>query len=269
MKIFHVWDQAAVACTLAKYQEKLGNESLVVKRNGFDKFKILDFYKQQTMNVTFNKIFSFLVIKKAKEYDVIHVHDQYHLLADLRKKYPDKILILHYHGSILRLTPREKLESFEKFADKILISTPDLLDFVDAEYLPNPIDVEHFRKREIKKNGKALSVMSKWESQNELKKLLKQNQILLDVEFLDREKEPVLYAKIPDFLSNYEYLVDLKLVYNGNPIPAFGCLGLQALNLGLKVINHSFNVNSEFPQQHDPETVTKKLMTIYEESMRK
>ena len=177
MKILHIWDQAGVACTLAKYQRQVGHNSLVIKRNGYDKFKIMDFYKQQTFKVTFNKIFSYLAIKKAKNYDVIHVHDQYPLLKPLREKYPQKILVLHYHGSMLRLTPRDKLEPYERFADKILISTPDLLEFIDAEYLPNPIDTEHFHPREIKKNGKAISIMSRLESQKALQQLLTLNKI--------------------------------------------------------------------------------------------
>lgn len=261
-----MWDQAAVACTLAKYQRHIGHDSLVIKRNGFDKFKILNFYKQQTFKVKFNKIFSYMAIKKAANYDVIHVHDQYPLLKPLREKYPKKTLVLHYHGSMLRLTPRVKLEPYERFADKILVSTPDLLEFIDAEYLPNPIDIEHFHPRKIKKNGKAISIMSKWESQKQLRKLLDENNIFLDVEFLDRDAKPVMYATMPNFLSKYEYLIDLKLVYDQKPIPSYGCLGLQALNLGLKVINYNFNINTEFPKEHHPELVIEKLMKIYQDN---
>jgi hypothetical protein len=264
LKILHIWDQAAVACTLVKYQRKLGHEALVVKRKGYDPFGIMKFYNEKIWNVKFNKIFSWLAIKKAKEYDIIHIHDQFRLASSLKDKYPEKKIILHYHGSILRLTPRKILEKYERKVDCILVSTPDLLDFVDAIYLPNPIDVEHFHARKIKTNGKAISIMSRLESQNDLKQLLNLNKISLNVEYLNRESKPIEYSDMPDFLSKFEYLIDLKLVYGNKAMPAYGCLGLQGLHLGLKVLNYKFEIENHFPNQHDPKMVAKKIMEIYE-----
>ena len=263
MKIIHVWDQAAVACTLSKYQKKIGHDSIVVKRNGYDPHRIMDFYKEKTLNVKFNKIFNWLVVQKAKNFDIIHIHDHFRLSEILRKKYPKKKIILHYHGSVLRLTPRKILEKYENKVDCILVSTPDLLDFVDATYLPNPIDMEHFSPRKVSENGKTISFMSKFESQDLLEKLLEKNKISLKVNFHDRTKNPVNYYNMPEYLSQFEYLIDLKLVYNHNPAPAYSCLGLQALSLGLKVVNYNFKIENKFPVQHKPETVINQLMKIY------
>ena len=38
-KILHIWDQAGVACVLAKYQRRIGHDVKVIKRASFDKFK--------------------------------------------------------------------------------------------------------------------------------------------------------------------------------------------------------------------------------------
>ena len=35
----------------------------------------------------------------------------------------------------------------EHSADIVLVSTPDLLSFVNAIYLPNPVDTEYFSAR--------------------------------------------------------------------------------------------------------------------------
>lgn len=264
MRILHIWDQAAVSCTLAKYQKRLGHDTLVVKRKGYDPYGIIDFYNEKIWNVKFNKIFSWLAIKKASEYDIVHIHDYFKLISKLKEKYPKKKIILHYHGSILRLTPREILGKYEKKVDSILVSTPDLLDFVEGTYLPNPIDIEHFYPRKIKQNGQAISLMSKSESKEVLEKLLSDNNIVLDVEYHDREAKPIKYANMPDYLTNFEYLIDLKLAYGKKPAPVHSNLGLQSLSLGLKVINYKFQVKDHFPSQHNPERVVKQLMKIYE-----
>ena len=265
MKILHIWDQAAVACTLAKYQRKLGHESIVIKRNGYDPYGIMSFYNEKTLNVKFSKIFTWLVVKKAKNYDIIHIHDLFEIVAVIREKYPKKKIVLHYHGSILRLTPRNILQKYESKVDCILVSTPDLLNFVEGTYLPNPIDIEHFHPRKVKKNQRALSVMSKWESQEVLDNLLKSRNISLNIFYQNRNLKPIKYSEMPDYLSDFEYFIDLKLVYNSKPMPAFGCLGLQSLSLGLKVLNYKFQIEDKFPTDHCPEKVTSNLLQIYSE----
>ena len=108
--------------------------------------------------------------------------------------------------------------------------------------------------------------MTIWENKEKLEKLLIKNKICVKVDYIDREKNPIQYENIPDFLSNYEYLVDLKLVYDDKPMSAYGMIGLQALALGLKVINYEFKFTKEFPEKHRPEKVIEKLMGIYEKT---
>ena len=266
MKILHIWDQSGVSCVLAKYQRKLGHEVEVITRSGFDKFGIIKFYKEKTIKAPIGFWFLKKAENHAKNFDIIHIHDLYKIVPMIKKKYPEKKIILHYHGTILRNTPKNKRKDAELKSNIILVSTPDLTKFVDGTYIPNPIDIEHFSSRKIKKNNKALNLMTIWENKEKLEKLLIKNKICVKVDYIDREKNPIQYETIPDFLSNYEYLVDLKLVYDDKPMPAYGMIGLQALALGLKVINYEFKFTKEFPEKHRPEKVTEKLMGIYEKT---
>lgn len=263
-RILHVWDQAGVACTLAKYQRKLGHNADVIKRDGFDTFGIMDFYGEKTFKTLIGRGFLKLAMKYAENYEIIHIHDLIKLVPLIRKKYPDKTIILHYHGSLLRNTSADKRFDAESKVDKILVSTPDLTKFVDGTYLHNPVDIEHFSPRPVKENNLALSSMTLDENEQVLTKLLKSNEISLKLEAMSRKEKPVPYSNMPNSLANYEYLVDLKLVYNNNPMPAYGLLGLQALSIGLKVINHEYKITQGLPQEHYPDKVVEKLMKIYE-----
>lgn len=264
-KILHVWDQASVACTLAKYQRKEGHEVRVIKRAGFDRFGIMDFYGEKTFKTFFGRGFLKIALKEARNYDIIHIHDLFKVVPQIRKKYPDKKIMLHYHGSILRNNPSNIRFEAESCSNQVLVSTPDLTKFVNAIYIQNPVDTEHFTPREINKNNKALSIMTKLENKETLKKLLKENGISLNLEAISREKKGIMYPELPTFLSNYEYLVDLKLIYDDKPMLAYGMLGLQALSVGLKVINYEYKITQGLPKEHKPERVTKRLLKIYDE----
>ena len=101
MKILHVWDQAGVACILAKQHRKQGHEVRILKRAGYDPFGISQFYGEPLLDMD-GKSFLKFAVKQADGYDAVHVHSIYKIIPDLRKKYPDKKLVLHYHGSEVR-----------------------------------------------------------------------------------------------------------------------------------------------------------------------
>ena len=261
--VLHIWDQAGVGCVIAKYQRKLGLESFVIKRDGFDPFGIMNFYNQKTFRTLFGFQFLKTVIKKSKDFDILHVHDLFQLLPDLKKRYPKKKIILHYHGTKLRTTSRSKRIEFEKNADSVLVSTPDLLSFSDAKYLPNPVDTEHFSSRNIQKNNLALCFLFSNNSEHELVKELEKHEIKVNLNCVNRKQKPIFYQDMPNFLSNYEYYVDIKFIYDNKPAAALSMTGLQALSLGMKVINYNYEVLNSLPNQHEPKRVVEKLNTIY------
>ncbi len=263
IKILHVWDLSGVACTIAKYQRKLGYTADVIKRAGFDPFGIMRFYQQRTIKTFYGGKFLKIAAKEAENYDIIHIHDLIRLVPLVKKQFPNKKIILHYHGSILRNTPKEKRKEAESKADKILLSTPDLTNYVEGIYLPNPVDTEHFSTRKIPVNNKALSLMTHNETKEILKKILKASGKSFEFEAISRQEKPVKYENMPNFLSNYEYLVDVKYI-NNEIVLAYSLLGLQALAVGLKVINHNLEVVKSLPEENRPEIVIKRIMSLYD-----
>src|SRR5919197_2608652 len=110
MKILHIWDQAGVACVLAKYHRRIGHEVRILKRAGYDPFGISQFYNEPLLDMD-GKAFLKYAIKEAGSCDVVHVHTLYKIIPDLRKKYRDKKLVLHYHGSEARNRQNEPLKT--------------------------------------------------------------------------------------------------------------------------------------------------------------
>ena len=151
LKILYIWDQAGVGCILAKYLRTRGNDVKILKRSGYDPFAIFPFYNQSLIDINARNFLK-LSVKSAKNYDVIHIHTLFKIVPELRKKYKDKLIILHYHGSEVR-AKKESIDPVrldaEHKSDVILVSTPDLLSYVKndkVQYFPNPVDTEHFRQ---------------------------------------------------------------------------------------------------------------------------
>ena len=262
--ILHIWDQAGVACILAKYQTRVGYKTQVIKRAGFDRFGILSYYNGKEFKSLIGMQFLQTAKKFAKDYEIIHIHDLFELVPQIKKKYNGKKIVLHYHGSKLRETPHEKRKDYEKHADLILVSTPDLTKFVNGKYLPNPVDTELFVHRQVSQNGKALSFMTQTETPEIIEGLLRKHKISLEYEAISRDQKPIQYKEMPEFLQNYEYLIDLKCI-NGTVMPAYSMLGLQALSLGLKVLNYNYEIIQGLPEQHEPNKVIEKLSSMYED----
>jgi hypothetical protein len=130
MKILHIWDQAGVACILTKHQRILGHDVTILKRAGYDPFGIFEFYRESLLDID-GKSFIKNAIKQAAEFDVIHVHSLYKIIPDLRRKYRDKILILHFHGSEARKAPKDPIqEQAMELSDAVIGSTEDLAQYV-------------------------------------------------------------------------------------------------------------------------------------------
>lgn len=100
MKILHVWDQAGVACILAKYQCLRGDESRVLI-NKDDKFGIYSFYKDYCKFPEQGNLLE-ECISIADSFDVIHIHSLSEFVLTIRRKFPKKKIFIHYHGTDLR-----------------------------------------------------------------------------------------------------------------------------------------------------------------------
>lgn len=186
LNILHVWDQAGVACVLAKYQRKQGCRSKVVITRNADKFGIYDFYSKSDNDddgnggsivdvVASPQEFADACLRRAEEADVIHVHSRAEMVPILHKRFGNsKVIVLHYHGSDIRgikkfslphrsvasdiavaaiytarrIRNRSTNPQAQKMADMVVVATPDLLKLAPAmsAHIPNPVDADHFRQ---------------------------------------------------------------------------------------------------------------------------
>jgi hypothetical protein len=266
-----------------------GHEAKVIwNKDVADKYGIYDFYKDYLINVTYGK-FSETCIQEGETADVIHVHGYIDILFALRKKFHrQKKIILHYHGTDIRGLKKQelphrsllsdtmiKLKMFyrkkighiraQKLADAVCVSTPDLLPLVRSGiHIPIPIDTEHFSPNNSSK-GKlkdAFTINSEVTNIQRALDLCKKNQINLDIEIIDRTKNPILYADIPDFIRGYRTYVDIRYV-NDIVLENLSSTALQSLACGLSVLDYKLQFRRGLPSEHNAENVASQLSKIY------
>ncbi|HET6640087.1 MAG TPA: hypothetical protein VFG77_00605 [Nitrososphaeraceae archaeon] len=296
MRILHVWDQAGVACILAKYQRRQGYSSSVLRVNDQDKYGINRFYSDL---ITFCSEQDFIqrTLREADNAQLIHVHSRIDVIAPLRERYgKSKKIFLHYHGtdirgfsptvpqkhgrlpsilptskSILKKLIRRKSGNIVRnrkaqlAADGILVSTPDLLKLVKrASYLPNPVDIEHFKldDNRLNRGKRALTIRSEVTDIEWALEYCKRNNVDLDIETYDRTQNPVMYQDMPLFLKRYNIYVDIRLV-NGKILENLSKSALESLACGLEVLNYRLHYLRGLPSEHDPSAVLSKLSKFY------
>ena len=297
MRILHVWDQAGVACILAKYQRRQGYSSSVLRVKDQDKYGINKFYSDLRI-FSSEQDFIQWSLREADSAQLIHVHSRIDVIAPLRERYGrSKKIILHYHGtdirglsspampqqhsrlasilpssrSILKKLIRRKSgnivrnQKAQHAADGILVSTPDLLKFVKrASYLPNPVDIEHFKTDDTRLNRGKRALTNRSEVTDIELELdyCKRNNVDLDIETYDRTQNPVMYQDMPSFLKRYNTYVDIRLV-NGKILENLSKSALESLASGLEVLNYRLQYLRGLPSEHNPSAVLSKLSKIY------
>jgi len=265
MKVLHVWNTAGVASTLAKYQSKiLGWRTWVLTRKVYDKYGFTTYGKAMTLP---NTIFKLILLYTIRNYDIIHVHSLDELLPKIKDLYPNKPVILHYHGSEIR-NKWSLRKRYWKLADVIIVSTKDLLESAPQErvyYLPNPVDTEIFKPiLSIRIKNTALFIYDnhpKYKASLEwAKSIAKKKRLKLIVH--NRAVKPIKFLDLPLFLNRFEYFIDHKWT------PALSKTALEALACNVKVIRWDGKVIENLPSQHKPENVIKALIKIYKEVIR-
>ena len=159
MRVLHLNNPAQVASNLVLAQRALGIESnLVVTGNkglhgnyDYDLSDIDTNFVQGKLE-TGKRLYNLI-----KDCDILHYHGQ-----AVSKGYRDLVMwsgimnkpvILHHHGSEIRN------KEYPRFANQLVkhrfVSTPDLLQFVpDAEWLPNPVNLDKIKYSKPKIEGK-------------------------------------------------------------------------------------------------------------------
>jgi len=266
LKILYIWDIGGDSYLAAKFQRKIGHEADVIKNSGYNPYGLVEFYGGKEFKTIFwvGEFYAYSILK-AKRYDLIHVHCLYKMIPILRRLYPDKKIILHYHGTDCRVTPLDKRKKAEKMSDMVLLSTPDLKEYVpEGIYVPNPIDTELFKFKKSQSDN-AFTILVRKNKVQLIQNYLKENNFMIDFKVHEAGLHPTPYSKMPELFHKYGIYIDLKFTCDKSIIPTLSNTGRQALSCGLKVLNHELKLLQGLPNEHYPENVAKKLEEIYAE----
>jgi hypothetical protein len=290
MRILHILDAAGVACIYSKFLQTKGHESKVIwNKDVGDKYGIYDYYKDYMINVPYVE-FTDRCLREGEDADVIHVHGFIDILFKLHKNFHKKKIILHYHGTDIRGLSRQELphrsrlsdavirlkrlyrkkighSKAQKLADAVCVSTPDLLPLVrNGIHIPIPIDTDHFKPDsnssvELKE---AFTINSEVTNIQWALDYCKKKGINLDVDVIDRTKNPIMYKNIPDFIRGYKTYVDIRYV-NDTVLENLSSTALQSLACGLKVLDYNLQFRQALPPQHNAVNVVSQIFGIYKD----
>jgi len=267
LKILHICNTAGVGGYLAEFMMKYHELKSLVLITG--KAEIYNLSTEFVKNLECKyKEFFVRCYLKGLFFDIIHIHGEDKTLRILKKTFPykNKKIILHYHGTDIRGRWEEKKYRW-KYADKIIVATPDLLDGAPegTEYLPNVIDEKictvHMRREKEKD-----SCFHVYHDANEKARDYFQGKgVRVIIHY--HKTNPLNHSDFLEKLSSYEYYIDMKRK-NGKILEAMSLTGLEALFMGVKVIRWDGALISDFPVQHRSINVASKLKGIYEDLMK-
>jgi len=267
MKVLHIWDIAGVASIIAKYTDRLfGTESLVIKRRALDPYGYVTYGQLWDCGP---REFGLRAVLKARGFDIVHVHYIDKIIPYLRFFYPDKPIVLHYHGDDIRGMWSQKRKYWER-ANAIVCATIGIIDEktpAHAVLVTNPVDIEIFHLGEEKpRPGTAFHIS--YGADDLAVKMAEKLGLSLTIH--DRARQGAIpYVEMPEVLRGYEYYVDVKRGQSGNVLTGgLSKVGLEALACGLKVITWDKRTLEGLPQENLPESVAKRIFGIYEDLLR-
>lgn len=265
-KILHVLDIAGVPSILSYYYNKLnkGKSDLIYHEKNSFSSTISRFYGGKS----FQKYRSLLLkgFFKSFQYDIIHIHGAEILIPFF--KLTGKKIVLHYHGSDIndKKRSRNKIRIFcRSLADLIIYNGKKMESniitnrSVQKLYLSNPVDINHFHNKNKKRSGKLIIVSGNLDKQ----KTIEEANALGKIDVIDLDKQHIPYSKMPEFLSNYEMYIDLKIMPWGYTLPDMSTTALQALACGCKVY-HSGKIFEKLPEEFFPNNVINRLDQYYQ-----
>lgn len=260
MKILHIWDLAGVANIIAKFMDRLyGTESHVMSRKAFDEFGSNIYTSPMNDGAV---MFYIKALLKAREYDIIHVHALDKIIPFL-KIFHNKLVVINYYGSSMRTKWKVRRRQWSR-ADLVLYSTQDLVTDEtprEAMWLPCPIDTDLFYPRPHNTHGTAVTF--EYEANDLANKYARNHGLTLTI-----SKRIVPYLKMADFLSQYEFYIDVKR-WRGKVTEAISKTGLEALACGCNIIRWDGQIVSELSPEHRAENLVRKLYEIYQGILKK
>ena len=268
-RVGHFWNICGIGGLLARYLDRdFDYVSVAVDRGHANLFG----HNNERTLVWENRAMVWLArcFWFSRKFDIIHVHCGIQWLKFYRLLNPWKKIIIHLHGTNIR--GRWDKEPGLKYADQIIVSTPDLLEGAPegTQYLPNPVDerlinIINKGMTGIKKIRKAIHVDRfatgrAWQYADRFG---------LELVVHDRDKMPLPHAGFMSMIAQYSHYVDVKRDFPGHIagskiLQAHSMTGLEALALGMNVINWEGRIRRGLPREHRSFNVASKLDEIYQ-----
>ena len=233
---------------LAKYGRRAGFPQTVLYRREFDPYKIGEYYGNIGLTGSARRwcmrAVHTILHRRPK---LILVHGMYNFPWLWRRVAPrGSTVVFVAHGTELRLGRIRNT----KYFDELVVATPDLKEYAEATYLPNPVDTDLFSGGHTN-NGRGLYRLKHSQSRKALMAALER----LGFGHVDwKPVPPTPYGQMPELLAKHEYLADLSMFDGSEKIAAMhSTLGLQAMSMGLKVICYDGVIRNTLPEEHEPE----------------
>lgn len=145
--VLHIGDISGVPQVLSRAQRRRGYKSDVMAFQPHPFEYQVDIYRPTRLPFPLRYAERMLSLSQVVHgYELLHFH--WSSLIPFGWDLPvwrmhKKKIVLHHHGDDIRNHGEGRL--FSRFSDKILVSTPDLLDWsAEAVWLPNPIDLGEY-----------------------------------------------------------------------------------------------------------------------------
>jgi len=237
-----------------------GTESFVLHSSRFNPFRH-DLYGEETSYTGY--LFGLKAWYKSRGFDIVHVHD-----FDKLVEYVEKPTVLHYHGSFIRGRWDEKKKAINK-AKQVLVSTGDLykqgcLKYPHVKHIPRPVATHLLPKL----HEPTLEAFHTYRDDTNASFIAKEYADLMDIslELHNQEENPIHHKEFLELLNQFEYYIDVKKNHvTGSVIPELSLTGLEALAMGLKVIDYGGMIWEGLPRINRPDFVAKQVYKVYEE----
>ncbi len=233
--------------------------------------------------------------KVEKDYDIVHGHyclTKNTIKAGRQARRKGIPFVLHCHGSDIRRIESDGARNLpihhriyssitRRRADKVLLSTPDLLEWSAGTYIPNPVDLKLFRPLEVKKSERIL-LFGRFAGEQRILKLIDSDRVYdcvnwgTEIEFPKNVNilDFVAHEELPKLFNNYKSMIGALR----DPVS----LGrLEAMACGLRTYTdfpekYTIYYGFENPDQideprefveryHHPEKIIKILKVIYQD----
>lgn len=241
---------------IAKFTDRrFGSQSTVITRSAADRVGLTSYGRAYGDGAA---VFFARALIMAGRADLVHVHSLDRTVPWLKGLY-GKPVVVHYHGTDIEGRWKEKRPRWKR-ADYIAVSTPNLLEGgpASAVHVPNPVDTDLFRPAGAPPDPMS-AVSFRYGMDREAETAAAE--LGLKLKWLDRWSVP--HDRMPETLSRFAYYIDMRKPPDHAEARSVGKAALEALAMGLKVVDWEGRVIEGLPPENDPMNVAAKWNEVY------